>query len=297
MNGHSDTLARAYLDSLAIAWRHINGGVASTEFEFCGKKFATPIMAGGMAHYQKMHPDDIYGFSKAVTDAGAVMWSGYCDDAVVERCVQEGASFVRILKPLADRELLLQWIRHDEQCGATAFAMDVDHSFTKKGELDSFFGHDLKAMQTEDLRQIAASTKLPFLVKGVVSPEDAKACADAGVYGIVLSNHQNLFPWTVPPLMVLPEIKAAVGGRVKIYVDSCLDDGYEVFKALALGADGVCMARSLRKAFMEGGSAAVEEKLRRNTGELAACMAKTACPDLHSIRPDCLRRVGVYGTE
>ncbi len=291
MSGHSDDLARNYLDSLSIAWNHVNGGEASTEFTFCGKTFATPIMAGGMAHYHKMHADGIVGFAKAVTNAGSVMWSGYCEDELVEACVAEGASFVRILKPLAERDVLEKWISHDEQAGCIAFAMDVDHSFTKQGELGEFFGHPLKAMQTSDLREIAASTSLPFLVKGVVSVADAVACAEAGVYGIVLSNHQNLFPWTVPPIMMVEEIKKAVGDDLKVYVDSCLDDGYACFKALALGADGVCMARALRTVFMEKGAEAVEEKLKRDTAILKACMGKTAAPDIHHIPRDCIRRV------
>ena len=86
---------------------------------------------------------------------------------------------------------------------------------------------------------------------GIVSVRDAAICAEAGCAGIIISHHQNMFPWTVPPLLALREIRKEVGNTLKILIDSNFETGYDVFKALALGADGVFVARPLVPIFRE----------------------------------------------
>ena len=120
---------------------------------------------------------------------------------------------------------------------------------------------------------------------------DALICAEAGISGIVLSNHQNMFPWTIPPVKVLPEIRRAVGDKLTVLVDSGLVSGYDCFKALAWGADGVFTVRQMLPLFHEKGSEAVADRLRIMTDELRACLSRTGSPDIYHIDPAVIREL------
>lgn len=289
MDGNSDVLNRAYLDRITVAWRHLAGGPATTECELFGKKLATPIMCGGMAFYEKLNPGGAPLFAEGAKAAGTAMWSGFCTDEAFEDIIAVGAPAARIIKPFADRDRVLSLIAHDEAAGAAAFAMDIDHLYNKKGGIDDFFHAPYEVQTRETLELYRRSTRLPFFPKGVLSVHDALICAEAGVAGIVISQHQNMFPWTAPPLAVLPEIRKAVGDKMTILVDSGIETGYDAFKALALGADGVFIARPLRTEFAEKGADGVSSRILRMTDELRACLSKTASPDIRHINPEVLR--------
>lgn len=288
MNGNSDALTRAYLDRFAIAWRHLNPTAADTACTLLGKRLATPIMAGGMAHYQALHSGGAALFAQGVAAAGSAMWTGFCFNEEMEQIIASGAPAVRIIKPFADQDIVLRAIAHDAAAGAWAFAMDVDHAYDKKGGVSNFFGQPLAPQTRESLAEYAAASELPFFVKGVLSAHDAEICAKAGVAGIVVSHHQNMFPWSVPPLAVLPEIRKAVGEEMCVVVDCGMESGYDVFKALALGADAVCVARPLRNSFAEGGAEGVQAHLQRMTEELRVCLLRTGSSDPGHIDPSVL---------
>lgn len=291
MAGSSDELTRSYLDKFAICWRHIGGCEATTEAEFFGHKLASPIMSGGMAHYHRLREGGAVEFAQGVKAAGTVMWTGFCPDEDMEKIIAVGAPAVRIIKPFADENLVLSHIEHDAKAGAAAFSMDIDHVFDKKGRIGEFFGHPYAPQTVESLYKYAHATDLPFVVKGVLSVEDAVLCAEAGVQGILLSHHQNMFPWSVPPLAILPEVRKAVGKDMMIIADCGIETGYDAFKVLALGADLVCIARPLRPIFAEGGADAVKEKLEKMTDELRVCLSKTASPDTRHIGLNVLKEL------
>lgn len=291
MAGSSDELTRSYLDKFAICWQHIGGCEATTETAFFGRKLKMPIMAGGMAHYQKLREGGAVEFAQGVRDAGSVMWTGFCSDEEMEQVIAVGAPAVRIIKPFADEKLVLSHIEHDAKAGAAAFSMDIDHVFDKKGHIGEFFGHPYAPQTVDSLRLYAHATDLPFIVKGVLSVEDALRCAEAGVQGVLLSHHQNMFPWSVPPLAILQEIRKVVGDDLLIIADCGIETGYDAFKALALGADLVCIARPLRPIFTEGGPDAVREKLEKMTDELRVCLSKTASKDVKHISPNVLKEL------
>jgi len=291
MNGSSDILTREYIDRFSICWQHIGGCEATTETEFFGKKLQTPIMSGGMAHYDKLREGGSVEFAGGVHEAGAVMWTGFCPDDEMEKIIDVGAPAVRIIKPFADPKLVLSAIEHDAKAGAAAFSMDIDHVFNKQGRIGEFFGNPYAPQTVESLRTYANATDLPFIVKGVLSVEDACRCAEAGVAGILLSHHQNMFPWSVPPLAVLPEIRKAVGKDMMIISDCGIETGYDAFKALALGADAVCIARPLRPIFTESGATGVRNKLVQMTDELRVCLSKTGSPDIRHISGNILKEL------
>ena len=91
-------------------------------------------------------------------------------------------------------------------------------------------------------------------------------------------------PYSIPPLMALPEIKKAVGNDITVLVDCGFESGMDVFKALALGADGVCVGRELMKA-LKGGSEAMTRRIVEMTLELKTIMARTGSKSVKDIDP------------
>ena len=164
--------------------------------------------------------------------------------------------------------------------------MDIDHVYKKDGSRYDFFGASLESPTRAVLEAYVNCAPLPFFPKGVVSVRDAVLCAEAGCAGVIISHHQNMFPWTVPPLRALREIRRELGRDFTILIDSDFETGYDVFKALAFGADGVFVARPLVSVFREKGAEGVAEHIRAMTDELRCCLARTASPDIRHIDPD-----------
>ena len=294
---NSDVLTREYYDSFVLIPRSINGVVPLTKCELFGQILETPIMAGAMGRYDNPDQQDKGGvnsaleFANVIKNTGTIMWTGFSRNDDFAAIVASGVKAIRVIKPLADHDRILQCIEHDERCGAIAFSMDIDHSFDRYGRIYEDHSGPMEPKSFKDLKRYVDSTKLPFIAKGVLSAQDAMECVNMGAGGIVVSHHQNIFPYSIPPLMVLPEIVKAVDGTIPIIVDCGIESGIDAFKALALGADAVCVARTLKKQYMTNGASGLMDKLQQMTGELAGCLARTGSSDIKHINPEVLRRI------
>lgn len=289
----SNMITREYYDSFMIEYRFLDAVIPGTEMEMFGERFDTPIMVGGMsASVPHLHPNGMKELALGAKAMNTPFFTGYLSKAEFAGLCKTGARAVRIIKPQRDNEAVLADIRSDEQAGAFAFAIDIDHVFAPDGTC--FPGNpdygELGPKTTEELSMFCHATKLPCIVKGVLSISDAVKAAGAGAAAILLSHHKGELPDAVPPLFVLPEIKAAVGDRVKIFVDCGITSGLDAFKALALGADAVCVARSLVQPYMKQGAPGVESRLRQLSGELRGALARTGSRDIRSIDPTVIRR-------
>jgi len=135
---------------------------------------------------------------------------------------------------------------------------------------------------------IAQST-LPIWVKGVMHPDDAIKLKEMGVTGIVVSNHGGRALDSSPsPLRVLPSIRQAVGKHFTLIVDGGIRDGYDLFKALAMGADAVMLGRLQAYSLAVGGAVGVAHMLKLVIEELHLCMALTGCKKLSDITAETL---------
>ena len=130
------------------------------------------------------------------------------------------------------------------------------------------------------------------LGEGAQAYEDAilGARAEVGARGVVLSHHNNRIEYAVPPLAVLPEIAKTAGG-MDLFVDCEIKTGMDAFKALSLGAKGVCIGRPLMTAIKQGGADAVRDYLLRANDELKKAMAYTGCANLSQMDPTIIHRV------
>ncbi len=291
--GDSNRITRDYLDSLLIETRYLNSVLPNTEMELFGEKFATPIMLAAFSHLDKFYGcvNGMANTARGAHAAGAVMWAGMGDEQEMIDMTATGARVIKIIKPYADENLIFEQIEQARQHGALAVGMDIDHIFNGRGGYDVIFDDPMSARTTEDLSRYVKAADLPFVVKGVLSVQDAMAACQAGAKGIVVSHHHGISRFAVPPLMVLPDIVAAVGGRMKIFVDCGVDSGFDAYKALALGADAVCVSRAIIDDLLKDGAAGVQKRLENMTKELAGVMSRTGVKDLASMDSSVIHRI------
>jgi isopentenyl diphosphate isomerase/L-lactate dehydrogenase-like FMN-dependent dehydrogenase len=134
------------------------------------------------------------------------------------------------------------------------------------------------------IEKIRPHIQVPFLAKGIVTPEDARLCVESGLDGIIVSNHGGRsMDYGSSTLEVLPEIVDAVAGRIPVLIDSGFRRGSDVLKALALGAKAVCVGRVPRWGLASFGDAGVQRVLEIMQAELLLAMAHTGRPNLASI--------------
>jgi len=285
----SDAITRAYLDSLLVEMRHLDAVKPSTAFELYGKTFATPVMTGALSHLHNTCPNGMAEMARGASSAGAVVWSGMGAKEELESMTATGAQVLKIIKPYADRESIRDKIRHAESCGALAVGIDIDHAFDRRHGYDVIENMPMFPMTQKEVAELVKFTKLPFVIKGVLSRQDARKCLDAGVQGMVISHHNGRVDCAVPPLMILPEILEETKGKVPLFVDCSLQTGLDVFKALALGATACSVGRPLMGRLKEKGAEGVREAVEEITRDLAYTMAMTCCKDLGSIDPAIVR--------
>ena len=143
----------------------------------------------------------------------------------------------------------------------------------------------------EELRAIVESCgEVPFIVKGIMTVRGAMKAKEAGASAIVVSNHGGrVQDQCAATAEVLEEIVKAVDGSMKIFVDGGLRSGTDVFKALALGADAVIIARPYVTAVYGGGAEGVSVYTEKLGAELADTMSMCGASSLKEITRDMVR--------
>ncbi|MCL2628818.1 MAG: alpha-hydroxy-acid oxidizing protein [Oscillospiraceae bacterium] len=281
--GDSNRITREYFDSLLIEMRHIDAVIPDTSFSLYGEDFKTPVMTAALSHLNNCHHDGMAELARGAKAADAVMWAGMGDEDELERITATGAKTIKIIKPYADNDVIFRKIAHAEECGCIAVGIDTDHAFCNRGQHDVILGLHMTGKSLDEIKGFVKATKLPFIIKGVLSTTDAKKCMDAGIQGVVVSHHHGIMDFAVPPLMILPEIVETINGAMPIFVDCGVENGYDVFKSIALGATAVSVGRALMGPLTEGAAAGVADKINDITAQLRGAMARTNSHDINSI--------------
>ena len=281
--GDANHITREYFDSLLIEMRHIDSVVPDTTLRLYGETFATPVMMAALSHLNNIHEDGMVEMARGAKAADAVMWAGMGEDDELERITATGAKTIKIIKPYADNNDIFHKIEHAEKCGCIAVGIDVDHSFSWNGKYDVVRGLPMTGKSLDEIKEFVKSTKLPFIIKGVLSTQDAYKCAEAGIQGIVVSHHHGILDFAVPPLMVLPEIIKVIDGKMPVFVDCGVESGYDVFKAIALGANAVSAGRVVMGPLGENGAEGVKNLVQNMTAQLSGAMARTCSHDISQI--------------
>ena len=167
---------------------------------------------------------------------------------------------------------------------ANAFMITIDIDSAGRGWQDTSTERAVEPKTVAQLSELVRATKIPFLVKGITTPEDALLAGEAGAAGICVSNHGGrALDHTAGTADVLPAIADKVKGKMVILVDGCVHYGTDVLKYVALGADAVLVGRHLWRAAHGGGREGVALFMKTMRDELTAAMVLTDVPNVAAI--------------
>jgi len=244
---------------------------ADTTYDFFGRELSMPIMGASIAGVNSFGGEKVISekeFCRSVVlgckDAGTIGWRGdtytysidnsYGIDAIAEA----GGLGVKIVKP-REQETIIEFFKKAEKAKSVAVGVDIDGcgSYAMATHNKPVFKKNI-----DDLKEFVSSTKLPVIVKGIMSIEDAVTVKDAGAAAIVVSNHGGrVLDHTPGTVEVLPEIVAELEGKIRILIDGGFRTGYDVLKALALGAESVLIGRDIVRAAVGAGVEGVRIKI------------------------------------
>jgi len=216
-----------------------------------------------------------------------------------ERDLRHGLAFPPSLKPRSALEVMRHpgWLYHYLTNPRIEIANVTDSPHVKKGAQESLLHYITEQFDpTVDWGAAAWMVEEwggPFLIKGIVSLEDARRAVDIGASGIIVSNHGGRqLDYMPSAIEVLPEIVAAVQGRAEILIDGGVRRGTDVIKALALGAKAVMIGRPYLYALAAGGEAGVDRMFSLLQAEIARDMALLGCRKISDLNPEYIRRSG-----
>ena len=273
-----------------------NGDV-DTSYDFFGHKLTIPVMAGPVGavamHYSDKYDDLRYNnvLVEGCAKAGILAFTGDgTNPAVMEGAADalkaNGGCGVPTVKPW-NLELIREKMALVKESDAFAVAMDVDAA-----GLPFLRGMAPPAgsKTVEQLREIREMAGRPFIVKGVMTVKGALKSLDAGADAILVSNHGGrVLDGCAATAEVLPEIVSAVEGRVPVLVDGGIRTGTDIFRALALGAQAVVIARPYVCAVYGGGAEGAVALTAKLQAELADTMQMCGVHSLGEITRECVR--------
>ena len=269
-----------------------------TSVELFGRTFKYPFFAGPVGamtlHYGEKYDDLAYNnlLVDACAKGGIAAFTGDGTNAKV----MEGATAaikaagglgIPTVKPW-NLETIREKMELVKASGSFAVAMDIDGAglpFLKNLTPPA-------GSKTEDeLREVAEMAGVPFIIKGIMTRRAALKAKDAGAAAIVVSNHGGRVLDQCPATAeVLEDIVEAVGGRMKILVDGGLRSGVDVFKALAMGGDGVLLGRPFVTAVYGGAAEGVQCYIDKIGGELEDTMRMCGANTISDITRDMIFR-------
>ncbi len=281
------------------AWRNVRLNMDTihenfepdTSLTLFGRSFKYPFFAGPVGamtlHYGDKYNDLDYNniLVPACAAAGIAAFTGDGLNGEVMKVAckaiaASGGTAIPTVKPW-NLETIQEKLGYCKESGCFAVAMDIDAAglpFLKN------MNPPAGSKTVEQLAEIAGMVGKPFIVKGIMTVRGAQKAAEAGAAAIIVSNHGGrVLGQTPASAEVLPEIADAVGSSMKIFVDGGIRTGSDVFKALALGADAVLIARPFVTAVYGAGADGVAAYTAQLGNELADTMRLCGAPTLDAI--------------
>lgn len=269
-----------------------------------GQPIAFPVLVAPSAYHKLAHPDGELGTARACAATGTIMIASTAGTYPIGEIAQQGAPVWFQLYTYKERAITEMLIAKAVAAGAQALCLTVDVPHIGNRERDTrnrftlpegiimanLLDADLAKMpRNPDGSGLAAYSmlwdpsltwdvigwlksrcNLPIVVKGIMTGEDARLAVENGASALVVSNHGGRQLDSAPgTLDVLPEIVAAVQGRIEVLVDGGVRRGTDVLKALALGARAVLLGRPIFWGLAVGGAAGATKVLATLRDELA----------------------------
>ena len=247
-----------------------------------GHSMFAPILVGPASGQGRFHPDGEGATAKGTAAAKATLVTAERSGSPVEETASLAPGAWRQVYPHTDFGAQLDRVGRAAQAGCAAICLTLGDAGRASNEPASY-GWD----KIERLRDEAG---LPLVLKGVMRPTDARAAADRGIAGIIVSNHgAGQAAGTTEPVSALPAISEAVAGRIPILVDGGFRSGGDVLKAIALGATAALVCRPVLWGLAAYGAAGVQKVVEMLQTELAQDMVQVGAVNLAAIRRDHVR--------
>ena len=263
-------------------------------FELFGHRFVAPIFAAPLGsidlHYGPKYKDQQYNsiLVKVAAEYGIMALTGDGVDpdimiSAVEDMKKVGGMGCPTTKPW-NKEAVFAKLDILNEAGIFAAAMDVDGAglpFLKA------MNPNAGSKSVDEMKEIVSYAKMPFIIKGIMTVAGAEKAVESGAAAIVVSNHGGRVQGGVPSTAeVLPAIAGAVKGKISILVDGGIRSGVDVFRALALGADGVLIGRPLLPMIYAAGEEGFKVYMDKIIGELKSTMTMCGAASLKDITRD-----------
>ena len=297
-----------------------------TDTTVIGHAISFPVLIAPIACLRRFHPQGELALVRAASNAGtiSIISTGACYDFKEIATAARGFAWLQ-LYAYRDKAVTQALVQGAEAAGYKAICITVDvpvdgnrerdrrnsyyypremlygnlKGLGVKGvsrrmndaELLAFADRELRvALTWHYLEWLKTITKLPILLKGILSPQDAACAVSSGVNGIVVSNHGGRqLDGTPASIDALPEIAKAVGGQIEILLDSGVRRGTDVLRAVALGAKAVLLGRPCAWALAVDGEHGVSQALEILQKEFSTAMALAGCARVSEITADLIR--------
>ena len=294
--------------------------------EILGARFDSPIVIAPTGSNRAFHPDGEVAVAKAAKVGNHLqILSTVATTSIEDAIAARGAPVWFQLYTTQRWEIAEALVKRAEAAGAPAIAVTLDVRSSPKWETfvrlrrtdtrecgschgmndylarkPNFAGINLGGVSStvvtnltwDVVKRLRDTVKVKLVLKGILAPEDAKLAADAGIDAIVVSNRGGRVEDGVGATIgMLPEIVEAVGGRMPILVDSGFRRGSDIVKALAIGAQAVCIGRPYLWGLGAFGQPGVERVLAILRAETRTAMQQLGAPSLKELTPGMVRRV------
>ncbi len=290
-----------------------------------GRRHPLPLIAAPMAFQRLAHPDGERALARATSSLGLTMTlSTLATTALEEVAAVATAPAWFQLYVYRDRALTRDLVARAEAARFEALVLTVDAPLLGRRERDArnafalppglvaanlpsagprtldaapgesglfrYFASLMdQSLTWDDVAWLRSITSLPVLVKGVLRGDDASLAIEAGAAGVIVSNHGGRqLDTAIATIDALPEVVAAVAGRVDVLLDGGIRRGTDVVKALALGARGVLLGRPLLWGLAHEGEAGARRVLELLAEELDLALALCGAARLDALTPDLL---------
>jgi 4-hydroxymandelate oxidase len=296
-----------------VPGRPVDAAAVDLSTTIAGTRMPFPVIVAPTAFQVPVHPDGEAGMHRAATAASNTpMILSHNSSIPVEKVAAAGTGpWWQQFYPQEDRDTGREILDRVQAAGCAALVITVDQqaSYYERTQRSRNLGGSPRPAARgrgaagppagiaryrvtstrlwytwQYLDEVRTLIKVPMLLKGILTPEDARLALDHGVDGIIVSNHGGRsMDYGPSTLEVLPEIVDAVAGRVPVITDSGYRRGADILKALAIGADAVLLGRTTRWGLGAFGTAGAQRVLELIQRELVGAAAAAGRPTLAAI--------------
>jgi isopentenyl diphosphate isomerase/L-lactate dehydrogenase-like FMN-dependent dehydrogenase len=287
-----------------------------TTVELFGRKLEHPIMLGPVGLRTLMNPDGERLTARAAAHTKSVLVGVQAGVLQELAKTNEAPMWWAATLGHSTQEETATWARRNEELGASALCVTVDYPYTGARDRPSrdrwesefartrVYSTDKGSIQfqpgmldpyTPDLtwtwiKWARSASKLPVVVKGVLTAEDAKLCVQHGAQAVVVSNHgARTLDGTAGALHVLAEVVDAVGGKIPVLMDGGIRRGGDIVKAAALGARAIMIGRPYLWGLGAFGQEGVQRVIELLHGELRTALALSGAGSLSALNRTFIR--------